>query len=215
MLSARAGAFAGHSERSSRKNHYFVRGGIRPSKKYAFNASYIYRDGHFDLDFGNGRRYPRVSPGALLNPNAPLDPGPGGLTQIGFSATWQPTNALNSTLSFTHNDLRRYDTERTAFDVNLVSLRSTSQFTRFLFARARRPITRPAAPRARQFPPRLHAEPGDGPLRRYTTTRSQRLHPSSASFPTGFRRDGRTFSSRSPPHPPQLSGGGAGAVAHT
>jgi hypothetical protein len=194
LLPARAGAFAGHSERSSSKNHYFVRGGIRPSKKYAFSGSYIYRDGHFDLDFGNGRRYPRVSPGALLDPNAPLDPGPGGLTQITFNATWQPTNALNNTLSFTHNDLRRYDTDRTAFDVNLLSLRSTYQFTRFLFARARVDFeTLPRRARG-QFLLGYTPNPGTALYIGYNDdAQFNGFNPILRQFQPGFRRDGRTF----------------------
>src|SRR5205823_5896533 len=126
----------------------------RPSKKYSLASNFVYRDGHFDLDFGAGRRFPRVSPGAIAarnaqaaglcggaNPpaicNAPLDPGPGGLIQLGVSLAYQPTNALSTTLNYTKNRLRRYDTDLVAFDVNLISWRTTYQFTRFAFARAR------------------------------------------------------------------------------
>jgi hypothetical protein len=195
LLPARAGAFAGDDdERSSSKHHYFVRGGIRPSKKYGVNFSYVYRDGHFDLDFGSGRRYPRVSPAALLNPNAPLDPGPGGLTQFSLNATWQPTGALNNTLSYTHNDLRRYDTNRTAFDVNLLSLRSTYQFTRFLFARAR--VDYESLPRrARaQFLFGWTPNPGTALYAGYNDdAQFNGFNPILRDFQPGFRRDGRTF----------------------
>jgi hypothetical protein len=126
------------AERSTTKNHYFVFGGIRPSKKFSASARYVYRDGHFDFDFGSGRRFPRVSPAALaLGPNAPRDPGTGGLTEGRLSLAFQPTDELLTTLDYTKSRLRRYDTDRVAFDVNLVSWRTTYQFTRFLFARAR------------------------------------------------------------------------------
>nr|MBA3247098.1 carbohydrate binding family 9 domain-containing protein [Pyrinomonadaceae bacterium] len=132
------GTFAGDSsERSTSKNHYFLYGGIRPSKKHSINGRFVYRDGHFDLDFGAGRRFPRVSPAALLNPNAPLDPGPGGLVEFRGSYLFQPTNSLSTSLDYTKQRLRRYDTDRVAFDVNLISWRTTYQFTRFLFARGR------------------------------------------------------------------------------
>ncbi|MBA3241544.1 MAG: hypothetical protein H0T60_10010 [Acidobacteria bacterium] len=130
--------FGNSDERSSSKNHFFFYGGIRPSKKYNLSGRFVYRDGHFDYDFGAGRRFPRVSPAALLlGQNAPFDPGPGGLLEFRGSFAYQPTNALSMQLDYTKNRLRRYDTDRVAFDVNLVSLRSTYQFTRFLFARAR------------------------------------------------------------------------------
>ncbi|HKP72630.1 MAG TPA: DUF5916 domain-containing protein, partial [Pyrinomonadaceae bacterium] len=102
---AQAGAFAGESsERSSRKNHYFFFGGYRPNKKYSASWRAVYRDGHFDYDFGGGRRFPRVSPvyfdyldspayldylrllptnPGLRPPPAPaLDPGRGGLFEF-------------------------------------------------------------------------------------------------------------------------------------
>jgi len=44
---------------------------------------------------------------------------------------------LSATLSFTKEKLRRYDTGLIAFDENIVSLKSTYQFSRFLFARGR------------------------------------------------------------------------------
>ena len=152
-------AFFGAPERSSSKNHYFVYGGIRPSKKYNLSARLVHRDGHFDFDFGTvNPRYPRVSPAALdvearrarlraeglpdgevrrLVPSAPLDPGPGGLWEFRGTFIYQPTDALNVSVDYTKNYLRRYDTDLAAFDVNLISTRVTCQFTRFLFARAR------------------------------------------------------------------------------
>ena len=39
--------------------------------------------------------------------------------------------------SYTKERLRRYDSDQLAFDENIYSLRSTYQFTRFLFARGR------------------------------------------------------------------------------
>ncbi|HYE13386.1 MAG TPA: DUF5916 domain-containing protein, partial [Pyrinomonadaceae bacterium] len=134
------------TERSTSKNHFFLYGGIRPSKKYNLSARAVYRDGHFDFDFGAGRRFPRVSPAALLlGQGAPRDPGPGGLFELRTTFVYQPTDELNVSLDYTKNRLRRYDTDRLAFDVNLFSLRTTYQFTRFLFARAR--IDYESAPR--------------------------------------------------------------------
>src|SRR5262249_21175807 len=108
-----------------------------PSKKYNFFVLGVYNWNQFDFDFGGGPKFPRVSPRALIDPNARLDPGPG--TQIHFEAslTCQPTNAWNNRLSITKDRLVRNDTGRVAFDDNIFSLRSTYQFTRFVALRAR------------------------------------------------------------------------------
>src|SRR5690242_5781568 len=53
------------NERSSGKQHLSFYGGSNPSKKISFNAQFTQRWGHLDLDFGNGDKYPRVSPAAL------------------------------------------------------------------------------------------------------------------------------------------------------
>ncbi|HEX8634953.1 MAG TPA: DUF5916 domain-containing protein [Pyrinomonadaceae bacterium] len=215
-----AGGFAGESsERSSRKNHYFFSGGYRPSKKYSLSWRAVYRDGHFDFDFGAGRRFPRVSPvyldylaspayqeylRRLANPDPkhpaeqpappPLDPGRGGLFEFRGTFAYQPTNALRSTLDFTKNRLRRYDTGLVAFDVNLVSWRTTYQFTRFLFARAR--IDYESLPRrARgQFLLGYTPNPGTAFYAGYNDdAQINTFSPFGRRLEPGFRRNGRTF----------------------
>jgi hypothetical protein len=134
----RPGAFIGNdSERSSNKNHYLSWVGTRPSKTISGNFQLAYRDGHFDFDFGAGDKFPRVSPAALLNPEARLDPGRGGLLELSGNLNVQPSNAWNASLNYTKNRLRRYDTDRIAFDDNIYSLRTTYQFSPFTFVRVR------------------------------------------------------------------------------
>ena len=151
----RPGAFFGESnERSSSKNHYFIYGGMTPNKTYQFSFRAVYRDGNFDLDFGNGQRYPRVSPAAIaqreaqaaglcVGTNQPatcrtpaLDPGPGGLFELSGGIAYQPTNELRMSLNLVKNRLKRYDTDRVAFDINIFTYRATYQFTKATFARA-------------------------------------------------------------------------------
>ncbi|HZH32326.1 MAG TPA: DUF5916 domain-containing protein [Pyrinomonadaceae bacterium] len=218
--SAQRGAFAGEdSERSTRKHHYFFFGGYRPSKKYSFNWRAVYRDGHFDFDFGANRHFPRVSPvyldylaspayleylRRLANPDPsrparqpappPLDPGRGGLLEFRGSFAYQPTNALRSTLDYTKSRLRRYDTNLVAFDVNLVSWRTTYQFTRFLFARAR--IDYESLPRrARgQFLLGYTPNPGTAFYAGYNDdVNVNTFSPFGNQLEPGFRRNGRTF----------------------
>ncbi len=67
--------------------------------------------GTFDLDFGNGRKYPRVSPAALLlGQLAPLDPGAGNMLQINGGITYQPTNELHTQFNLVKQRLVRNDT---------------------------------------------------------------------------------------------------------
>lgn len=215
-----AGAFAGEdSERSSRKNHYFFFGGYRPNKKYSVSWRAVYRDGHFDFDFGGGRRFPRVSPVYLAYlaspayreylrlldhpdpdnparqpPPPPLDPGRGGLFEFRGTFAYQPTNALRSTLDYTKNRLRRYDTNLVAFDVNLFSWRTTYQFTRFLFARAR--IDYESLPRrARgQFLLGYTPNPGTAFYVGYNDdVNVNTFSPFGRQLEPGFRRNGRVF----------------------
>jgi Carbohydrate family 9 binding domain-like/Domain of unknown function (DUF5916) len=129
--------FYGESnERSSSKQHLSFYAGSQYSKKIQFNGQVTHRWGHFDLDFGNGIKYPRVSPAALsLGPLAPLDPGRGNLLQINGGITYQPTNELRMSFSVNKQRLRRYDTGRVAFDVNIFTTRGTYQFTKATFAR--------------------------------------------------------------------------------
>jgi hypothetical protein len=73
----RLGEFAGDDpERSSNGNSYFVEAGTTPSEKYSFYIYANYITGAFDLDFGAGPRFPRVSPQALADPGRCSTPAP-------------------------------------------------------------------------------------------------------------------------------------------
>ena len=128
--------FGPSTERASNKQHLSFYAGSNYSKKIQFNGQVTHRWGHFDLDFGNGDKYPRVSPAALLlGQSAPLDPGRGNLLQFNGTVTYQPTNELRTQFSINHQSLKRYDTDRVAFKVNILTARGTYQFTKATFAR--------------------------------------------------------------------------------
>ena len=128
--------FGENTERASNKQHLSFYGGSNPNKQISFNAQLTQRWGHLDLDFGNGDKYPRVSPAALaLGQKAPLDPGRGKLLQLNAGITYQPTNELRAQFNINSQRLRRYDTDRVAFNVNILTLRGTYQFTKATFTR--------------------------------------------------------------------------------
>jgi hypothetical protein len=92
---------------------------------------------NLDFDFGAGPKFPRVSPAALLNPNNPLDPGTGTQWNINGGVQLKPIDSWSVNLNFNKAKLTRHDTGLTAFDSNIFSMRSTYQFSRFVFLRAR------------------------------------------------------------------------------
>jgi len=194
----RPGAFAGNdSERSTKQRTVYGFAGSTPSKKYSFFGLGVYNWNAFDFDFGGGRKFPRVSPAALLdpeNPNVPLDPGPGNQLHLEGNFTYQPTNALNNRLSITKDRLVRRDTGLVAFDDNIISLRSTYQFTRFMFARARADYDTLSSNVRAQFLLGYAPNPGTAFYLGYNDDLQRNgFSPFTGQLEQGFRRNGRTF----------------------
>lgn len=118
-----------------------------------------------DYDFGAGPRFVRASRAfrsylaspeyleylRLLqifasNPTLPrpelpeppaLDPGRGRQSDFQFGFEYKPLDPLRISLEYTKSRLVRKDTDLPAFDTNIFTLRSTYQFSRFTFLRAR------------------------------------------------------------------------------
>jgi hypothetical protein len=191
----RRGAFAGpDSERSTYNAGVFLYGAANPNKKYSFNAEVVYAFNEFDLDFGAGPRFPRVSVAALTDPSALLDPGPGRFLEIDAGASYQPTDALKFSLDYTKNRLVRNDTKRTAFDDNIFSLRTTYQFTRFVFARGRVDYDTLVRKVRAQFLLGWTPNPGTSLYIGYNDDLNcSGFNPFTDQLEPGFRRNGRTF----------------------
>lgn len=207
--------FYGESaERSSTKHHISAYMGSNYNKQIQFNGQVIYRFGHFDLDFGNLPKYPRVSPSALAareaaaaglcsDPNldnrapecfAAQDPGRGGLLQITGGITYQPTNEFRTSISLNKQRLRRYDTGLLAFDVNIWTWRGTYQFTKATFARAIVDYNTLNSRVRAQFLAGWTPSPGTSFYVGYNDDMTyQSLHPFTREIVPGFRRNTRTF----------------------
>jgi hypothetical protein len=132
----RAGAFFGAPERSVNGGSVYAEFYTEPSPKYSIEFSISQRWNTFDFDFGAGPRYPRVSPAALLDANAPLDPGAAKSLEIEAEFDYTPIAALETSFSYNRNHFSRRDTGRTVFIDNIYSAFAKYQFTRFLYARA-------------------------------------------------------------------------------
>ncbi len=204
--------FAGDdNERSSPSTGVYFFGGSVPSKKYNFNFLVNRVWGALDFDFGAGPKFPRVSPPALAAQvaresgecdtlplpaicRAPQDPGPGDFWHFDAGLTYQPTSAINARLSYTKERLTRYDTGRVAFDENIVSLRTTYQFTRFLFARGRIDYDSLGSNYKGQFLLGWTPNPGTAFYAGYNDDLNRNgFSPFTGRLEPGLRRNGRTF----------------------
>jgi hypothetical protein len=205
-------AFSGAEEISVYKHHFFIAGNSQYSKKIQFNGRAVWRTNHLDLDFGGGRRFPRVSPAALeaaafrannsllcasdhpANPcSAPLDPGPGLLFEFTGGITYQPTNELRMSLNYVKNRLVRSDTDRVAFDTNILTFRGTYQFTKATFARAIIDYNTLNQRARAQFLLGWTPNPGTAFYAGYNDDLNYGFNTISSSIVPGFRRNGRTY----------------------
>lgn len=135
--STHPGTFAGGATRTTVFHGAYLSLSTAPSERYSVTLTADRSWKVYDYDFGAPPEYPRVSPAALADPSAPLDPGPGNQLVLTAELTWRPSDLWRTTLNYTRDRLVRRDTRRVAFEENLVSLGSTYQFTRFLAVRAR------------------------------------------------------------------------------
>ncbi|HEV7474830.1 MAG TPA: DUF5916 domain-containing protein [Pyrinomonadaceae bacterium] len=189
------GTFLGDdNERSSPRQSLIFYGETTPSKKFstAFTFSYIWNS--FDFDLGGGLKFPRVSPAAIVEPEALLDPGPGEELKANLTFTYQPTSALRFDFDYTKDRLVRNDTGLLAFDDNIYALRSTYQFTRFTFVRARIDYDSLEANVSGQFLLGWTPNPGTSFYIGYNDDLNRNgFNPFTAQPEPGFRRNGRTF----------------------
>jgi len=189
-----AGAFFGGPERSTYFRRFTI--GIEASPSERFSGSFsLTRDNNvFDLDFGEEPKFPRVSPAALLDPDAPLDPGPGVSLNLEVGVSYQPTDKLSASLNYEKSRLRRHDTGLLAFDENIFSFRSTYQFSRFVFARARVDYDTLESNVLAQFLFGYTPNPGTAFYAGYNDDLTRNgFSPFTDQFEPGLRRNGRTF----------------------
>ncbi len=199
------------AERSAPNGGLYVFAQSNVNKKFNFNF-FVDRAYHIlDYDFGAGPKFPRVSIPAVASRNAkaaglcssatppsvclaPQDPGPGTFLNFNGGLTYQPSTPLNINLSFTKQRLRRDDTGLLAFDENIVSVKATYQFTRFIFARGRVDFDSIASSYKGQFLFGWTPNPGTALYIGYNDDlRRNGFNPFSGQLEPGFRRNGRTF----------------------
>ena len=204
--------FAGASDqRSTHNSKVYMFGSVTPNKKLRVFLIARMLQNSFDFDFGAGPRYPRVSPSALAAAgatdsglcnaavpppvcNAPLDPGPGSVFSMNTNINFQPSTPLNFNLDFTKQRLRRNDTGLFAFDENIVTFKSTYQFTRFIFVRSRIDFDSLQSNAKGQFLFGWTPNPGTALYFGYNDdVNRQGFNPFTGQLEPGLHRNARTF----------------------
>lgn len=192
--STQQGAFIGDPERSTRGKAVQGFFGTNFSKKLSAFLFAGHRWNVFDFDFGAGPRFPRVSPAALADPDAPLDPGPANTFDLGVSVEYKPIAALRASLDYNRNRFTRNETGRLVFIDNIYSFKSTYQFTRFVFARARLDYDSLASSLRGQYLLGWTPNPGTSFYVGYNDDLNYNgFSPFTSHNERGFRRNGRTF----------------------
>ena len=188
------GTFLNDPERSTARQSVNVIGVTTPAKQLSINFTVSHTWNSFDLDEGAGPKFPRVSPAALLDPNALQDPGPGREFLADVNFIYQPISTMRFDFGYTKNRLVRNDTGLVAFDDNIYALRSTYQFTPFTFVRARIDYDTLAANLRGQFLLGWTPNPGTSFYIGYNDDLNHNgFSPFTAQLEPGFRRNGRTF----------------------
>jgi hypothetical protein len=207
------GRFAGRDqERQARHRTAFVYVESTLNKKVYAYGFFGTQRGQFDFDFGAGPRFPRASLAAVEQRQAQedgrcpegedvpevcqgyQDPGPGHTFDIEAGITYQPTTALRAQVSYIKNKLTRYDTGLVAFDDNILVLRTTYQFTRFLAARGRVDFDSLTSRVRGQFLFGWTPNPGTAFYVGYNDDMNLNgFNRYSGNLEQGFRRNGRTF----------------------
>lgn len=188
-----SGAFFGDPERQT--TQYWYGGNInkRFNKKFAFGFNTVYVWNEFDYDFGGGRRYPRISPAALAG-SSKLDPGSGDEWKGGFSVQLTPIDSWNMSFSYNKARLTRNDTGRQAFNSNIGTLRSTYQFSRFVFVRGRLDYNSLSSGVAAQVLFGWTPSPGTAFYAGYNDSLNYNgYNPFSGQYERGFQRSQRVF----------------------
>ena len=132
----RNGAFFGEPFRSTWQHYGSINLDSAPKQWINFGGFVGAINNSFDFDFGAGELFPRVSPAALIG-DGRLDPGAGLQFDLGAYVELKPSDPFSVSLNYEKSRLVRKDTDRTAFDSNIFTLRSTYQFSRFIFTRLR------------------------------------------------------------------------------
>ena len=119
------GTFFGDPTRATWQQFVYAEVGQSLTKRIYYYAWINYQNNAFDYFYS-----------ARLPPNQ-IDPGPGKQWDSEAYIEYKPIDPLRASVSYRKSRLVRNDNRVRSFDADIVSLRSTYQFTRFIFTRLR------------------------------------------------------------------------------
>ena len=122
-MPTRAGRFFGDPTRATWQQFFYAQLNQNLSKHFFYNVWAQYRNNAYDFFFPAG--------------NGQINPGPGQTWDSEIFVEWKPIDPLRTSVSYRKSRLVRNDNRVRTFDADIVSLRSTYQFTRFIFTRMR------------------------------------------------------------------------------
>ena len=192
------GRFFGDENRGAFQKSFRLDADKNINKRISVEAGIKFSQNEFDLDFGANERFKRVSPW-FFSPlrdvlDNRLDPGKANSFGYDIGIDLTPTDPLTISLSYERKKLTRNDTKLIAFDSNIFSLRSTYQFTRFIFARTRIDYDTLDATINSQLLFGWSPNPGTAFYVGYNDNSSYKgYNDFREDFDNGFRRDGRRF----------------------
>jgi hypothetical protein len=129
-----------------------------------------------------------------IAPPPNLDPGKGWQFDLNLGGEYKPIDPFRISLDYTKSRLKRDDTGRLSYDTNIFTLRSTYQFTRFAYIRARWDYDTLQANVKGQLLFGWNPNPGTAFYVGYNDDFNYNgFNPFTGQFEPRFERNGRTF----------------------
>ncbi len=179
-MPTRIGRFAGAATRSTWQQFLYAEVGQNLSKQIYYSAWVNYRRNAFDFFFPAG--------------NGQINPGPGQSLDSEISVEYKPINPLRTSISYRKSRLVRNDNRVRTFDADIVSVRSTYQFTRFIFTRLRLDYDSLRSNYAGQLLFGWNPSPGKAFYIGYNDNFNYNgVNPYTGQVDQGFERNSRTF----------------------
>ena len=219
----RLGAFFGDPTRSATQPYVSINANKTVSKQFSIYGFVGSIFNAFDYDFGAGPRYPRSSPAFSTYLGGPeyqtyiaglyayqadpinnpypnfaeppqLDPGSGWQFDANVGFEYKPSEPLRISMDYTKSRLTRNDNKKTAYDTNIFTVRSTYQFTRFIYVKARWDYDTLNSNASGQFLFGWNPNPGTAFYVGYNDNFNYKGYsPFTGQFEPGFERNSRTF----------------------
>jgi hypothetical protein len=179
-MPTRAGRFFGDGVRTAWQQFFYAEMNQKFNKQISYYVSGSYTNNAFDFFFPAG--------------NGQINPGAGKQFGAEVQIDWKPVDALTTSISYQKSRLVRNDNRVRSFDSDVISLRSTYSFTRFIFTRMRLDYDSTRRNYAGQLLFAWTPSPGTAFYAGYNDTFNYNgVNPFTGNLEQGFARNSRTF----------------------